>query len=84
MKNITIALALSLAGRAHKPVSFSRPDGQPISPAQLELDQTARKGEVQKAEMARTTEAAITLVGPSPYQTNFDGCMAQRGYVTQR
>jgi hypothetical protein len=77
LKHLAIMLiALTLAGCAAKSVAIGRPDSQPVNKAQLEHDKTACKGEAVKASV---------LGGPrSEMKAVFDGCMAQRGYFTQR
>jgi hypothetical protein len=43
-----LLLCLLLVGCAREPKEWTRPDGKPINPAQLELDKTACKGEVSQ------------------------------------
>ena len=72
-----------LVGCAAEPKEWTRPDGHPINPAQLELDRTACKGEVEKA--AVTGQAKSTVGMPLGMDNQdmrvFKGCMASRGYL---
>jgi hypothetical protein len=76
-------LCVLLAGCAAEPKDWTRPDGQPINPSQLQLDKTACEGEVEKA--AVTGQARSTVGMPFGMDRQdmrvFTGCMASRGYL---
>jgi hypothetical protein len=62
-------------------MTWVRPDGKPVAEKQLEIDRTTCRGEMQKANLASTTEPAIARA--RPVDAVFVGCMAQRGYMQQ-
>ncbi len=61
------------------PTVWARPDGRPVDPAQLQLDQTICKGEVQKADLAGNNDE-IELLRAKSRADIMAGCMAQHGY----
>lgn len=76
-------LCLLLAGCAAEPKDWTRPDGHPINQTQLELDRTACKGEVDKANMSGKHDSSVDMpLGMDPQDMRvFKGCMASRGYL---
>lgn len=80
-----LMLAFSVCGCASAPKTWTRPDGAPIVSSQLQLDLTACKGEVQKANMAAGDDAPYEIPGlQTPRADIMSGCMAQRGYLAAR
>jgi hypothetical protein len=78
-------LCLLLVGCAAEPKDWTRPDGQPISPAQLQLDRTACKGEVEKAAVTGQARSTVDMpLGMDKQDMRvFTGCMASRGYLAK-
>jgi hypothetical protein len=76
-------LCLLLASCAAEPKAWTRPDGRPINSTQLELDRTACKGEVDKANMAGKHDSSVDMpLGMDPQDMRvFKSCMAARGYL---
>ena len=76
-------LCLSQVGCAAEPKDWIRPDGQPINPAQLQLDRTACKGEVEKAAVTGQAKSTVDMpLGMDRQDMRvFKGCMAARGYL---
>lgn len=74
--------AVMLAGCATAPTSWTRPDGQTPATAQLQLDETACRGEVDKANMD-AGENRVILGESRAMRSVFDGCMASKGYLPE-
>jgi hypothetical protein len=76
-------LCLFLAGCAAEPKGWTRPDGRSINSTQLEMDRTACKGEVDKANMAGKHDSSVDMpLGMDPQDMRvFKGCMASHGYL---
>lgn len=72
-------LAVLLGACAQQDVWWGRIDGRPVSPDQVAIDQTICRGEMQKAAVARTAEAAIG--SGRALNDVFLGCMASKGYL---
>jgi hypothetical protein len=73
----------SLAGCATAPKTWARVDGRPADPAQLQVDQTVCRGEMEKARLSEKEEK-IYIAEENPLDTVFAGCMAQRGYLAAK
>jgi hypothetical protein len=77
--------ALVLCGCSPLPHAWVRPDGRPVNSAQLQLDDTYCRGEVEKAAVQGSSKSTIN----SPFgadrqdRTVYIGCMAGRGYAAQ-
>jgi hypothetical protein len=81
---VRLLLCLLLASCAAEPKDWTRPDGHAISSAQLQLDKTACKGEVDKANMnGNSNISSVDMpLGMDPQDMRvFKGCMAARGYL---
>jgi hypothetical protein len=80
---LCLGLLCLLTASAREPKDWTRPDGQVINPAQLQLDKTACEGEVEKA--AVSGQAKSTINAPLGMDNQdmrvFKGCMATRGYL---
>jgi hypothetical protein len=76
-------LCLAAAGCAAEPKEWTRPDGQPVNPTQLEIDRTACKGEVEKAAVTGQAKSTVDMpLGMDRQDMRvFKGCMASRGYL---
>jgi len=89
-KALRVAPALMLAffvcGCASVPKVWTRPDGKPIDPAQLQLDDTACRGETEKAAAQGGKDSTINMPGMVGGQDRsiYLGCMAQRGYLAAK
>jgi hypothetical protein len=84
---------LAIAGCATAPSAptWTRIDGQPMTPEQLTLDQTACQVEMQTSNLNDTMEGSIRFDANGSYNTKvraldkvYAGCMAQRGYTPQK
>ncbi len=65
------------------PTVWARPDGRPVDPAQLQLDQTACRGEMEKARLSEKEEKIYFPGEQNPLTAVFVGCMAQHGYLAR-
>ena len=80
MRAYLLGIMLALAACATAPTAWTRADGGPVEPTQLQLDQTICRGEVQKVDLAGNNDEIEFL------RTKFKadimaGCMAQHGYL---
>jgi len=77
------ALSLAVAACTTMPTTWTRVDGQPVNPTQLEADRLACSGDVEKAAVqgqARSTIGVPLGMDRQDYRI-FVGCMAQHGYL---
>lgn len=72
--------ALLLAGCATAPPLWLRIDGKQVSDLQFEADQTACRGETQKANLATARQIGL-LSRMQATDEVYNGCMAGRGYL---
>jgi hypothetical protein len=80
-----IACCVAVAGCASLPKGWTRPDGAPITPAQLQLDDTICRGETEKAATQGRSRSTINDPFPSDQARGiYEGCMAQRGYLAAK
>ena len=82
---------LLLSGCATTPTQWVRVDNRPVEPMQLQADETACRGEMQKANLSSTMEPGVSIgpggiYSPRAKAVNevYQGCMAQRGYLAQK
>jgi hypothetical protein len=77
------ACVLLLGGCASTPAVWIRPDGRPVDLAQVEVDRTICRGEVEKAAAQGGSQGTLDrFIGPDRQdKTIYLGCMAQRGYM---
>ncbi len=78
-----IALTLLLFGCATAPTTWTKVDGRQATPEQQALDETACKGELQKARLANTANLGLMSQINAQHDI-YAGCMAQRGYIGTR
>jgi hypothetical protein len=82
-----LLVPLLLASCATAPMVWTRVDGAAVIPAQLELDQTSCRGEMQRANLSSTKKPLIDeILDPreQPLNQVYDSCMASKGYVYSR
>lgn len=75
-----LLLAVAVSAAAAVPKAWTRADGRPANPAQLEVDRTTCKDELRKAALAdggRASEIGLHTAAVDM----FVSCMAVRGYV---
>lgn len=78
---ILLTFSIGLANCGHQPaMSWVRSDNGPVVPTQIEADQTACRGEVQKARLAGNEQPGW-LSKLQAHDDVFTGCMAEKGYV---
>ena len=69
------------------PQTWRRVDGQPIDAAQLDVDKTACRGEMNEANMTAGNNARLhpEVFGYSEGMISaYNGCMAQNGYAVAK
>jgi hypothetical protein len=81
-----IACCVAVAACGSLPKAWTRPDGAPITPAQLQMDDTICRGEVEKAAAQGGQRGTLDLpTGPDRQDTKiYEGCMAQHGYLAAK
>ncbi len=77
---LVFACCIAVAACASAPPVWTRADGSPVEPTQLQLDQTICHGEVQKADLAGNNDE-IELLRAKSRADIMAGCMAQHGYL---
>jgi hypothetical protein len=77
---LIVLCALVLGSCVILPQPWTRADGRPIESAQLEADDTACHGEMDKAA-GENKALAMLILGPSQEMLSaYAGCMVNRGY----
>jgi hypothetical protein len=69
------------------PQMWTRVDGQPVDAAQLEVDKTSCRGQMDAANMAAGSNARLhpEVFGYTDTMISvYSGCMAQNGYTAAR
>jgi hypothetical protein len=69
------------------PTAWTRTDGQPSDPAQLESAKTICRGEMEQAEVVTHARGLMPIQLPgqeSPLLKVYVGCMARHGYAAAR
>jgi len=69
------------------PQTWTRADGQPVDAAQLDVDKTVCRGEMDKANAALGNNARLnpeTWGYTEGMISVYSGCMAQNGYTTAK
>lgn len=80
---LVFACCIAVAACASTPPVWTRADGSPVEPTQLQLDQTICRGEVQKADLAGNNDE-IELLRAKSRADIMAGCMAQHGYLASK
>ena len=85
---VWLSLSLLMTGCATAPREWEKVDGKPVKQEQFELDQTACRGESQKARLSSTMREGVTLGEQGLYSPRqqaisdvYAGCMAGKGYI---
>lgn len=91
MTRSTVAIlslvALAACTTAQMPAAWTRTDGQPSDPAQLESAKTICRGEMEQAELVTNARGSVPIQLPgqeSPTLKVYIGCMARHGYTAAR
>ena len=91
MTRSTVAILSSLAvaafTSAQMPAAWTRTDGQPSDPAQLQSAKTICRGEMEQAELVTNARGLVPIHLPgqeSPTLKVYIGCIARRGYAAAR
>jgi hypothetical protein len=80
-----IACCVAVGGCAQLPTTWTRPDGAPITPAQLQIDDTICRGETEKAAAQGQSRSTVNLpVTDNQDRSIYVGCMAQHGYLAAK
>jgi len=80
-------LAVAACAAAPLPTTWTRVDGRPIDPTQLEADKTVCRGEMDQAELVTSARGLMPIYLPgqeSPLIKVYNGCMARHGYAPAR
>src|ERR1700720_3346429 len=80
-------LAVAACTSAQMPAAWTRADGQPGDPAQLESAKTICRGEMEQAELVTNARGLVPIQLPgqdSPTLKVYIGCMARHGYTAVR
>jgi hypothetical protein len=81
---ILSSLAVAACTSAQMPAAWTRTDGQPSDPAQIEAAKTICRGEMEQAQLVTNARGLVSLPLPgqeSPLLKVYIGCMARRGYA---
>ena len=84
---ILSSLALAACTSAQMPAAWTRTDGQPSDPAQIEAAKAICRGEMEQAELVTNARGLVPIQLPgqeSPTLKVYIGCMARHGYTAAR
>ena len=81
---ILCCLAVAACASAPMPATWTRNDGQPSDPTQLESAKTICRGEMEQAQLVTNARGLVSIPLPgqeSPLLKVYIGCMARHGYA---
>jgi hypothetical protein len=84
---ILSSLAVAACTSAQMPAAWTRTDGQPSDPAQIEAAKAICRGEMEQAELVTNARGLVPIQLPgqeSPTLKVYIGCMARHGYTAAR
>ena len=84
---ILSSLAVAACTSAPMPAAWTRTDGQPSDPAQIEAAKAICRGEMEQAELVTNARGLVPIQLPgqeSPTLKVYIGCMARHGYTAAR
>jgi len=83
---LVLACCIAIVGCSALPKTWTRPDGAPITPAQLQIDDTICRGETEKAAAQGQSKSTVnsTFGADNQDRSIYVGCMAQHGYLAAK